>query len=44
LDSARKYGVDLGLVRSALERTPAERLAILEANSRFVREMQRKGK
>lgn len=44
LDSARQYGVDLGLVRSALDRTPAERLEMLEANSRFVREMQRKKK
>lgn len=44
IDSALKYGVDLGLVRSALERTPAERLAMLEANSRFVREIQRKKK
>ena len=44
ITAARKYGVDLGLVRSALERTPAERLAMLEANARFVREMRAKGK
>jgi hypothetical protein len=42
--AARNYGVDVGLIRSALERTPAERLAMLEANSRFVREMRGKAK
>jgi hypothetical protein len=41
---ARNYGVDLGLVRAALDRTPAERLAMLEANARFVRVMRRNGK
>jgi hypothetical protein len=44
LRSARQYGVDLGLVQSALARTPAERLAMLEANSLFLREMRRKPK
>jgi hypothetical protein len=39
--SARDYGIDLGLISAALERTPAERLAMLEANSRFVRVMRR---
>jgi hypothetical protein len=39
--AARRYGIDLGLLRSALERTPAERLAILEANAAFVRGMRR---
>lgn len=39
---ARRYGIDLGLLRSALERTPAERLAMLEANAAFVREMRKR--
>ena len=38
--AAREYGIDLGLVRSALERTPAERLELLEANSAFVQAMR----
>ena len=42
-DSARNYGVDLGLVRAALSRTPARRLELLEANAAFIRDM-RKGK
>ena len=44
LSSAHRYGVDLGLIQSALARTPAERLAMLEANSLFLREMRRKPK
>ena len=44
LSSAHRYGVDLGLIQSALARTPAERLAMLEANSLFLREMRRKQK
>lgn len=44
LSSARRYGVDLGLIESALARTPTERLAMLEANSLFLREMRRKPK
>ena len=40
--SAERYGIDLGLVRSALTRTPAERLAMLDANSAFVREMRKR--
>jgi hypothetical protein len=44
LSSASQYGVDLGLIQSALARTPAERLAMLEANSLFLREMRRKPK
>lgn len=44
LSSAHRYGVDLGLIQSALARTPAERLAMLEANSLFLREMRRKKK
>ncbi len=39
--AARRYGIDLGLLRSALERTPAERLAMLEANAAFVRGMRK---
>jgi len=42
IDSAQRYGVDLGLVRAALERTPAERLAMLEANAAFVRGMRKR--
>ena len=42
LSSAHRYGIDLGLIQSALARTPAERLAMLEANSLFLREMRRK--
>ena len=44
LNSAHRYGIDLGLIQSALTRTPAERLAMLEANSLFLREMRRKQK
>jgi hypothetical protein len=44
LSSAQRYGVDLGLIQSALARTPAERLARLEANSHFLREMRRRQK
>ena len=43
IDSARNYGVDVGLVRAALARTPARRLELLEANAAFIRGM-RKGK
>lgn len=45
VDSALRYGVDLGLVRAALKRTPAQRLEMLEANAGFIREMrQRRGR
>jgi hypothetical protein len=44
LGSAHRYGIDLGLIQSALARTPAERLEMLEANSLFLREMRRKPK
>jgi len=40
--SAARYGIDLGLLKSALGRTPAERLAMLDANSAFVREMRKR--
>jgi hypothetical protein len=42
MDAARRYGVDLGLVLAALERTPAERLAMLEANAEFIRGMRKR--
>jgi hypothetical protein len=44
VSSAHKYGIDLGLLRSALGRTPAERLEMLEANSLFLREMRSNAK
>lgn len=43
IDSARRYGVDLGLVQAALKRTPAERLGMLEANAGFIRGMRKRG-
>ena len=42
LDSACRYGVDLGLVRAALQRTPAKRLEMLEANAGFIRGMRKR--
>ena len=42
LTTAQHYGVDLGLIRSAIRRTPAERLALLERNAAFVRDMRRR--
>jgi hypothetical protein len=42
IDAARRYGVDLGLVRAALKRTPAERLEMLEANAGFIRDMRKR--
>jgi hypothetical protein len=42
LTTARRYGVDLSLIRSALRRTPAERLALLEKNAAFVRDVTRR--
>jgi hypothetical protein len=44
LDAAVNHGVDLGLVRSALKRTPAERLALLEANRSFIQDLRKMGK
>jgi hypothetical protein len=41
LAAAQDYGVDLDLIRSAIRRTPAERLALLETNAAFVRDMRR---
>src|SRR5205814_3111937 len=40
--SAQNYGIDLGLIRSALARTPAERLALLEQNAAFLRGMRKR--
>ena len=37
VSAASRYGIDLGLIQAALDRTPAERLAMLEANVEFVR-------
>ncbi|HEY6088828.1 MAG TPA: hypothetical protein VD771_03470 [Gemmatimonadaceae bacterium] len=42
LATAQRYGIDLGLIRSAIARTPAERLALLEKNAEFVREMRKR--
>lgn len=42
LATAQHYGIDLGLIRSALARTPAQRLAVLERNAAFVRDMRRR--
>ena len=44
LDAALRHGIDLGLVRSSLDRSPAERLEILEANRSFVRDIKRKAR
>jgi hypothetical protein len=41
IDAAMRYGVDLGLVRAALQRTPAKRLEMLEANAGFIRGMRK---
>jgi hypothetical protein len=38
---AAEYGLDISLMKLALEKTPAERLAALDANRAFVAEMQR---
>jgi hypothetical protein len=44
VSAASRYGVDINLVRSALERSPAERLEMLDANVAFVRAMKRAAK
>ena len=41
IGSARRYGVDLGLVQAALDRTPAERLEMLEGNAGFILGMRK---
>jgi hypothetical protein len=42
IGAAQNYGVDLGLVRAALARTPAERLEMLDSNVEFIRGMRRR--
>ena len=42
LVTAQRYGIDVGLIRSAIARTHAERLALLETNAAFVRDMSRR--
>jgi len=37
---AESHGVDLSLVRAAIERSPAERLARLDANAAFLRALR----
>jgi hypothetical protein len=39
--AARRYGIDIGLLQTALERTPAERLALLDRNVEFLRAARR---
>ena len=41
VEAARAYGIDIGLLQTALERTPAERLAMLERNVEFLRAVRR---
>lgn len=40
---AAQYGLDVNLMKASLMRKPAERLAILDRNVSFVREMRRSG-
>ena len=40
--AAQRYGIDIGLLQTALERTPAERLALLERNVEFLRAARRR--
>ena len=42
IGGSRDYGLDLGLIQAALARTPAERLAMLEANAGFIRGMRKR--
>ncbi len=39
--AAKRFGIDIGLLQTALERTPAERLAMLDRNSAFLRAARR---
>ncbi|MGI8402724.1 MAG: hypothetical protein ACR2NS_14150 [Gemmatimonadaceae bacterium] len=41
VEAAREYGIDIGLLKSALERSPADRLATLDANAELSRGMRR---
>ena len=38
---AQRYGIDVGLLQTALERTPSERLQLLERNAEFLRALRR---
>jgi hypothetical protein len=38
---ARAYGIDIGLLQTALQRTPGERLALLDRNAEFLRAARR---
>lgn len=38
---ARRYGVEIGLLQAALERTPSERLSLLDRNVQFLRAARR---
>lgn len=40
--AAVEYGLDIGLMKSALEKSPAQRLRTLEANKAFVDEIRRR--
>jgi len=44
VEIARDYGIDIGLMRSALNRTPSERLQLLDANVELVRAARKKSK
>ena len=44
VEAAREYGIDTGLLLSALVRTPAERLELLDANAEFLRAASGKSK
>ena len=39
--AARRYGIDIGLLQTSLQRTPSERLALLEANLEFLHAARR---
>ena len=41
IGAAMRYGIDVSLLKTALARTPAERLQLLEANVEFVRAARR---
>lgn len=41
IGAALRYGTDVSLIKAALNRTPAERLQLLEANVEFVRAARR---
>jgi hypothetical protein len=41
IEQARAYGIDIGLLQTALERTPAERLELLDRNVDFLHAVRR---